>query len=129
MKNVVITGNFDGVHLGHRRVIETAKKIAAERGLSTLAFTFSNHPRNFFNPKDPVRFITSPSEKERLLLSCGADRVVTVDFDAAFAAVGAEEFLSLLKNEYDCAAVVCGRDTTFGRSGSGNGGNIVFIFS
>ena len=124
MKNVVITGNFDGVHLGHRRVIETAKKIAAERGFSTLAFTFSNHPRNFFNPKDPVRFITSPSEKERLLLSCGADRVVTVDFDAAFAAVGAEEFLSLLKNEYDCAAVVCGRDTTFGRSGSGNGGNI-----
>ena len=87
MKNVVITGNFDGVHLGHRRVVETAKKIADEQGFSTVAFTFSNHPRNFFRPQDPLYFITSPSEKERLLLACGVALVETVDFNAAFAAI------------------------------------------
>lgn len=124
MKNVVITGNFDGVHLGHRRVVETAKRFADERGFSTLAFTFSNHPRNFFKPQDPLHFITSPSEKERLLLSCGVDSVATVCFDAKFAATGAEEFLALLKEKYGCVAVVCGKNTTFGRFGEGNAENV-----
>lgn len=124
MKNVVITGNFDGVHLGHRRVIGVANEFARKRGFSTLAFTFSNHPRNFFRPQDPLYFITPPSEKERLLLSYGVGRVETVDFNANFAAIGAEEFLSLLKEKYDCAAVVCGKNTTFGRFGEGNADNI-----
>ena len=109
MKNVVITGNFDGVHLGHRRVVETAKKIADEQGFSTVAFTFSNHPRNFFRPQDPLYFITSPSEK------------------AAFAAISAEDFLALLKEKYDCAAVVCGKNTTFGRFGEGNADNVASL--
>lgn len=127
MKNVVITGNFDGVHLGHRRVVETAKKIADEQGFSTVAFTFSNHPRNFFRPQDPLYFITSPSEKERLLLACGVARVETVDFNAAFAAISAEDFLALLKEKYDCAAVVCGKNTTFGRFGEGNADNVASL--
>lgn len=124
MKNVVVTGNFDGVHLGHRKVFEKAIEVGKERGFNTLAFTFDVHPRSFFNPADPVFVITPLEEKKRLILSCGIDRVESVKFDRVFADLSAEEFVLFLKEKYNCACIVCGEDFHFGKGGEGNVENL-----
>lgn len=123
-KNVVVVGNFDGCHVGHREVFRTAVRLAAERGCGTIAFTFSNHPKNFFDSTHPVQLIRSNEQKQEIMLDCGIDRVVSVAFDAPFASMSALEFLTMLKQRFGCVCVVCGENFRFGHNGEGSRLNI-----
>ena len=123
-KNVVVVGNFDGCHVGHRAVFQTAVRLAAERGCGTIAFTFSNHPKNFFDSTHPVQLIRSNEQKQSIMLDCGIDRVVSVAFDASFASMSALEFLTMLKQRFGCVCVVCGENFRFGHNGEGSRLNI-----
>ena len=112
---VVTTGFFDGVHLGHRHVIETVVSCARERGQEAVVVTFWPHPRTVLqqDARD-FRILTTLEEKKRMLLECGIDRVEVFPFTRDFASLTAREYLSLLKDKYDASVIVMGFDNRIG---------------
>jgi riboflavin kinase / FMN adenylyltransferase len=118
---VLVLGNFDGVHLGHRHVIGTALVLARELGRPAVALTFEPHPRSFFRPAEPVFRLTPPDQKQALLLEAGLGGVITLPFDAALAGLTAEVFVDdLLVGRLRCAGLVCGHDFHFGKGRGGS---------
>ena len=90
---VAAVGNFDGVHLGHRKIIEHAKTIADRVGARTSVLTFEPHPRALFQTDGvPFRLSTSVS-KARALSETGIDLIFELQFDQTFAQLSAEEFV------------------------------------
>lgn len=112
---VVTTGFFDGVHLGHRHVLETLVSSARERGEEALVVTFWPHPRAVLqqDARD-FRLLTSLEEKKALLLGLGIDRVEVIPFTRSFAAMTAEQYLRLLKQRYGASLAVMGYDNRIG---------------
>ena len=112
---VAAVGNFDGVHLGHRKIIENAKTIADRVGARPSVLTFEPHPRALFPPDGvPFRLSTSVS-KARALSETGIDLIFELQFDQTFAQLSAEEFVvKVLKNSLQLNHVVCGYDFVFG---------------
>ena len=117
---VVAIGNFDGVHRGHRRVLNTAMDIARDRGVCALALTFEPHPRTVFTPDRPVFRLTPPGLKARVIAATGLDGLVSVAFSRAFASIEAEDFVAdILKDRLGIAHAVTGYDFHFGRGRRG----------
>ena len=113
---VVATGFFDGVHLGHRQVIQTLVSSARERGEEAIVVTFAQHPRAVLQQDArTLRLLNSPQEKEALLRGLGVDRVETLPFDRAFARLTAEEYLrTVLRDRLGATLVVLGYDNRLG---------------
>ena len=113
---VVTTGFFDGVHTGHRYVIEKLVSTASERGDESLVVTFWPHPRTIFqrDARD-LRILNSLEEKKEILRSLGVDRVEVLPFTKSFAALTAEQYLrDVLAGRYGARAVIVGYDNTVG---------------
>jgi riboflavin kinase/FMN adenylyltransferase len=114
-------GMFDGVHLGHRAVIEAAVQSARRSGGLAAVLTFWPHPSALFRPGDPTRLILDAATKARLLLRLGADAVVTQPFTTDFAAIVAGDFLPWLKQGLpQLAALYVGENFRFGRGRHGD---------
>ena len=89
---VVATGFFDGVHLGHRFLIERLIDEAHRRGTQSLIVTFWPHPRNVLqNGARELRLLTSLQEKKELLTALGVDRIEVLDFTKEFSALTMEQ--------------------------------------
>jgi riboflavin kinase / FMN adenylyltransferase len=122
---VIAIGNFDGVHRGHRALIEKAVRIAAERRAPMAAMVFEPMPQEFFNPGGPPFRLTPFRIKAQLLFDLGADAVFALPFDAALAYMSAQDFvLDVLVKGLKAGCVVVGEDFTFG---SGCGGDAVVL--
>jgi riboflavin kinase / FMN adenylyltransferase len=118
---VFAIGNFDGAHLGHRAVIDRTKRLAAELGAPSAVLTFEPHPADFFAGKPVVFRLTPKAVKARALEDFGLDGAVILTFDAALAALSAEEFVrDVLVERLGVAAVVIGWDFHFGKGRSGS---------
>ena len=113
-------GVFDGVHLGHQRLLSHLKKTAASGGLLSLAFTFRNHPRSVLNPDAKLGYITTVEERLELIRSQGIDQVVAVDFDRELSLLKASEFVSLLCERLRMKALVVGPDFALGHGREGD---------
>ncbi|MCR5841259.1 MAG: bifunctional riboflavin kinase/FMN adenylyltransferase [Bacteroidales bacterium] len=113
---VVATGFFDGVHLGHRQVIQTLVSSARERGEEAIVITFSRHPRTVLQQDArELRLLNSPEEKVTLLRALGVDRVETLVFDRSFARLTAEEYLrTVLLGRFGATLLVLGYDNRLG---------------
>ena len=112
-------GNFDGVHRGHRAVLEQLRAVAD--GLPTTLMTFEPHPREFFHPANAPLRITGLAEKLTRLAGAGVDRVVVVRFDARFAALGADVFVDdIIARRLRARCVVVGDDFRFGHRSAGD---------
>lgn len=113
---VVATGFFDGVHLGHRQVIQTLVSSARARGEEAIVVTFAQHPRAVLQQDArTLRLLNSPQEKEALLRCLGVDRVETLPFDRAFARLTAEEYLrTILRDRLGATLLVLGYDNRLG---------------
>lgn len=121
----VAIGNFDGVHRGHQSVLAAVLDRARAEGRPALALTFEPHPRSFFAPDRPVFRLTPPDAKARLVAALGLDGLVVAQFDAAFAALEAEAFVSeILVEKLGLAGATIGWDFQFGR---GRGGTPAFL--
>lgn len=117
---VVATGFFDGVHPGHRLVIDTLLSEARSRGEQSVVVTFWPHPRAVLqSDADSLRYLTSRADRFSMLRSLGVDEVETVPFTKGFAAMSARDYVAMLCRDYDCSALVLGYDTRFGREQSG----------
>ncbi len=113
---VIATGWLDGVHLGHRLVIEHLKSAAKERGTENRVVTFWPHPRNVLQ-KDArnLRLLNSLDEKKELLLSMGVDAVEVLDFTKEFSKFTAEEYLrDYVIGKFGGSAIILGYDNRMG---------------
>lgn len=117
---VIAIGNFDGVHRGHRAVLERALELARSRGVPALVLTFEPHPRTVFKPDEPVFRLSSASLKARLLEAEGFQSVIEYPFDHDFSQRSADEFVkSILSDWLGASAVVTGFDFHFGKGREG----------
>ena len=123
----VAIGNFDGVHRGHKAVIDAAEALA--RGTHhvphspsrpAIALSFEPHPRSLFRPDEPLFRLTPPALKALLLERSGLDALITLTFDRALAGMTAEEFLEeLVVRRLGASAVAVGYDFHFGKDRRG----------
>jgi len=122
-KNAVLTiGSFDGVHLGHQKVINKVNQLARKHQGESILITFHPHPRIFLYPDNQsLNLLTTTDEKVRLLESYGLDHVVVVPFDQHFAGQSAEEYiLDFLVRRFNPACIVIGYDHRFGKNRKGD---------
>ncbi len=113
---VVATGFFDGVHLGHRLVLEKLVSAAKERGEGSVVVTFWPHPRNVLqDDARNLRLLTSLSEKKELISSIGVDKVEVLPFTRAFSRLTTKEYLEeYVKGRLDGSAILLGYDNRIG---------------
>ena len=113
---VVATGFFDGVHVGHRLVIEQLVKAAHSKGDESMVVTFWPHPRNVLQQEArTLRLLTSMPEKEALLKGLGVDRVEVIRFTREFGALTTREYLKeYLMDRYGADTIVLGYDNRMG---------------
>lgn len=113
---VVATGFFDGVHLGHREVIKTLVSSARKKGEEALVVTFDAHPRTVLQQDaGRLRLLTTPQERERLLLSLGVDRVETIPFSKQFASMDAKSYIrNVLMDKFKTTSIILGYDNRLG---------------
>lgn len=113
---VVAIGNFDGVHKGHKKLLEKASEIAKTGGKRLAVMTFEPHPRSLFRPDDPPFRITPQSYKLRLLEQNGVNVVFTINFDWDFASMSGEDFVEkFLIDKIGAFHVIVGKDFRFGQ--------------
>lgn len=118
---VVAMGNFDGLHLGHRAVINAALKMAGELGTIALAVTFEPHPRSFFSPNTPQFRLTDEDAKLRLLAGTGLAGAVVMGFDKARAGTSAQDFIQHdLIERLGIGGIAVGYDFHFGKGRTGS---------
>ena len=117
---VAAIGFFDGVHLGHRLVLETLLSEAERRGERSLIITFWPHPRLVLDSgAESLRLLTTKSERLSLLEQVGPSEIITEGFDSEFASMSAEEYLGRLRCNNDLTAIVAGYDTRLGSDRKG----------
>ena len=120
---VLATGFFDGVHLGHRAVLDAAVRSARRRGAAAWALTFRDHPRAVFDPAGVPALLTSFEQRLDLLRAAGLDGVYPMPFDAATAALPPAAFAELLHKAFPgLEEVHCGANWRFGANAAGTPG-------
>lgn len=124
-KTVVALGNFDGIHMGHRTILESAVEYARKNDVLAVCYTFSNHPVNFFmekagKPEKCVKLICTEKNKLKMLEELGFDVVVNVPFDEKIMSMRAIDYIHvILKEKLNAVAVCCGFNYSFGVKAEG----------
>lgn len=118
---VVTVGSFDGVHLGHQKILERVKANAAEGKVRTLV-TFEPHPQLVMHGRPgEIRILTSTPEKMRLLCDFDLDRIYVLSFNPELSQLSAEDFITeILVGRLQAKKLVMGYNHTFGRGREGN---------
>lgn len=113
-QTVATIGFFDGVHLGHRFLLDDLRSEANRRDCKTLVVTFSNHPLLLFKPDCGLKFITTCDEKLQLLEHEGIDYCLLLPFTRELASLKSSDFLALLHRQFGVCSLVVGYDHHFG---------------
>jgi riboflavin kinase/FMN adenylyltransferase len=121
-RNAVISiGTFDGVHLGHQKIISQLREAAAKCDGESVLITFHPHPRHIIHPDLELPELTTLEERIQLLRSYGIDNLVVVPFTEAFAAMSAENYIrEFLIAKFSPAKIIIGYDHKFGNNREGD---------
>jgi riboflavin kinase/FMN adenylyltransferase len=122
VKNAIVTiGTFDGVHLGHREIIEGIRELAKASGGETVILTFFPHPRMIIHPEDQnLKMINTMAEKAELLEQLGVDHLIITPFSRDFSNQTAEEYIrDILVKKIGIKKIVIGYDHRFGKDRQG----------
>jgi riboflavin kinase/FMN adenylyltransferase len=118
---VVTIGKFDGVHLGHQRIVERAAQAGKERGLPVVVITFDPLPDEVIRPGSHPPFLCSARRRAELLGGLGADAVFVLPFTLKFSRLDPDEFVrTVLVERLHAAMVVVGEDFRFGHKAAGD---------
>ncbi len=118
---VLTAGSFDGVHLGHQRILEQVRRHARERNGAAAVLTMRPHPREFFSPSHAPNLLTSDAKKLALLEEAGMDAVFFLPFNAETARMTPEEFVQqILVERCGIEHIVIGHDFRFGHQAKGD---------
>lgn len=118
---VIALGYFDGVHIGHQKVIRTAVEEAQKKGLKSAVMTFHPHPSSVLKQlKRREDYLTPIDEKARLIKNLGVDELYIVKFDESFSQLSPQEFVDTYLIKQEVKHVVAGFDFTYGKMAKGN---------
>ena len=118
---VITIGTFDGVHLGHQKIIKRVVETAHKNGLLATVFTFFPHPRMIVQHDQQLKLIHTLAEKKQFLQSLGVDLLIVQPFNEAFANLSAEAFVfELLVKHLRAKKVIIGYDHHFGKNRTAN---------
>jgi riboflavin kinase/FMN adenylyltransferase len=121
-ENAVVTiGTFDGVHIGHRKIISRLKEVAQQVGGETVILTFFPHPRMILHPEDVnLKLITTIEEKAELLEQLGVDHLIVTPFTRDFSNLSSEDYIKqILVERIGTKRIVIGYDHRFGKNREG----------
>ena len=118
--SVATIGFFDGVHCGHRFLINQVKEVAAKDGLYSALITFPVHPRQVIQTAYHPQLLSSPTEKLELLETMQVDYCFLLPFTQELSLFSAREFMQLLRNKFNIHTLVIGYDHRFGHNRSEN---------
>jgi riboflavin kinase / FMN adenylyltransferase len=122
VKNAVVTiGTFDGVHIGHRKIISRIKELADASGGETVILTFFPHPRMILHPEDEsIKLINTINEKAELLEKLGVNHLIITPFSRDFSNQSPEDYIrDILVNQIGTKKIVIGYDHRFGKDRQG----------
>ncbi|MCP5106723.1 MAG: bifunctional riboflavin kinase/FAD synthetase, partial [bacterium] len=111
-------GNFDGFHLGHRKLVETLKQAAVARDLPSMIITFVPNPKVYF--KQNLNLISSDAQKKQLIENLDVDRIVFLDFKQIFNLSGAAFVKEILVDRFNVKFIVMGENFRFGKNRAGD---------
>jgi len=118
---VLTIGNYDGIHAGHRKIIERVKQKAKELSGTSMLMTFHPHPMSVLRPDKYTRIITPLYVKKRLIEEAGIDVLLIVPFNDEFRGIEAGRFITdILIKRIGVAGVIVGHDFKFGKDGAGD---------
>lgn len=119
--SAVTVGKFDGIHLGHQKLIGALRSAAEEHDLATVVVTFDRHPDVLLNPDNSKLPIIGPKLKESLIADTGVENLLTLPFDQELANLLPEQFVKqILVDGLKAKIVLVGEDFRFGHKGSGD---------
>ena len=117
-------GKFDGVHLGHQKLLESNRQLSKKLDLVSVVIVLFPNPKYFFNsllnPNDNFQIIMSPEARLVKIKELGLDCVEVIKFDEVLADWSATDFVDFLVNRYNIKMWVAGKDLTFGKNKTGN---------
>jgi riboflavin kinase/FMN adenylyltransferase len=112
---------FDGVHLGHKSIIDALTKVGTQNNLETAILTFWPHPRFVFNPNEDLKLLNTIDEKKLLIEKYGVNNLFLKEFDDEFRNLTGEEFVrQILVDQLNVKYLIIGYDHSFGKNKSGN---------
>lgn len=123
VKNAVVTsGTFDGVHLGHQKILNRLREIATELSGETVLITYWPHPRLVLYPNEhKLRLLSTFEEKAKLLHQFGIDHLISIPFTKEFSQMSSEEFIrKVLVEKLQTKKLVIGYDHRFGKNREGS---------
>lgn len=113
-------GSFDGLHIGHKKIIETIVQEAYKNNGKTVVLSFINHPLSIINPERVPKQILTNKEKQEKLENLGVDYYINLSFTYGFSLLTAQKFMQKLQKKLDIAKVVVGYDCSFGKDQKGS---------
>ena len=120
-KTIVTLGTFDGVHIGHQKIIEKLLQNATEYDCESLILTFFPHPRMVLQEGSDIKLLNTIDEKSVLLDKLGLDNLIIHPFDKEFSQLSAEEFVkTILVDTFNIQKIIIGYDHRFGRNRTAN---------
>ena len=123
VNNAVVTiGTFDGVHIGHRKIISRLTEVAKQINGESVILTFFPHPRMIINPEDVnLKLITTINEKAKLLEGLGVDHLIITPFTRDFSDLSAETYIKqILVDKIGTRKIIIGYDHHFGKDRQGD---------
>ena len=116
-KNIITIGTFDGVHLGHKSILEKLKHATQNNQYESLVLTFFPHPRMVLQQDSSIKLLNTIDEKATLLEKYGIDNLIIHPFDEAFSNLTAEEFVKdILVDKLNIHKIIIGYDHRFGKN-------------
>ncbi|GAB6137607.1 bifunctional riboflavin kinase/FAD synthetase [Halanaerobaculum tunisiense] len=116
---VINLGTFDGVHLGHQKIIELAVTKANQLGGTSVLFTFKPHPLAVVGPEEAPAKLTSWPQKKEQIKKLGIDKIICQEFTTEFAQLSYQEFITSLHRQVPLAEIIVGEDFSCGQQGQG----------
>ncbi|MDX6180803.1 bifunctional riboflavin kinase/FAD synthetase [Flavobacterium sp. Fl-77] len=125
-KTILTLGTFDGVHIGHKKILERITQNTENGKYESLVLTFFPHPRMVLQDKSEIRLLNTITEKTKLLEQTGIENLVIHPFDESFSRLTAEEFVhSILVDQFHIHKIIIGYDHRFGRNRTANIDNLI----
>jgi len=120
-KTIITIGTFDGVHVGHKSILDKMKNATLENLYESVVLTFFPHPRMVLQQDSSIKLLNTIDEKATLLEKFGIDNLIIHPFDEAFSNLSAEEFIKeILVNKLNIHKIIIGHDHRFGKNRTAN---------
>ncbi|MBC7643403.1 MAG: bifunctional riboflavin kinase/FAD synthetase [Flavobacterium sp.] len=127
-KTIVTIGTFDGVHVGHQKIIQKIVQNGIDLNLETVILTFFPHPRMVLNGDSDIKLLNTIDEKSSLLEKNGIQNLIIQKFDTAFSELSAEAFVkNILVDQLNIQKIIIGHDHRFGKNRSANIDDLVIF--